>query len=216
MKKTNNTNIMFAIFAAVMLGLLIAMTMAGCSSVRHYKKVAADSTVKRTKEQKYLLSLACADCFPVVAKKGTVTIDTAYIENNAAIDACASLVDSLLSLKPKTKTDTLYKDSIMNIVKTIIPKAKVITNYRVDTVPDEAAIFMLKTALEITGEDLAKQTKTTAEKQAQITKFEQDKKSLQTLAKWFFVALIKKWWFWFLLLILAMIKFGKSIVNNML
>jgi hypothetical protein len=176
--------------------MIIIASLMSCNPLKHYKKVESDST-GRSKEKIDILSKVCAAQFPVHAKQGTETVSNIYSENLEAEQGCGYIIDSLNAIIANGNNTHLNIDSIKTtLLRTLIPQKITIYKYRVDTVPDLAALRKAQQETECALNEAMRNGQASENANIKLQEFESNKGNLGTSFKWFINNLIHTWWFW--------------------
>ena len=199
-----------AIFAIVLSLMVILASLLSCNPLKPYKVVLKDS-IDRSADKKALLSVPCHQAFPIIAIQGKTIVDTQYVANPFAGSDCGALIDSLNGVIKlyKITGDSLNVDSLKKELLSHL-KSPVINHYRVDTVPDKAAISVINQDRDKAIMMAANSDKLTCEANTKLAQFSSDKQNAWTCLKWFCASL--PYWIW---IILTMI-FGGTIVIKLL
>ena len=199
-----------ALFAIVLSLMVILASLMSCNPLKPYKDVLKDS-VFRDSTKLAMLAIPCSQAYPIKAITGKTIVDTQYVANPFAGSDCGALIDSLNGVIKlyKITGDSLNVDSLKKELLSRL-KSPVINHYRVDTVPDKAAIAVINQDRDKAIIMAANSDKLTCDANTKVKQFEQDKQSTWQCFKWFCSSL--PYWIW---IILTMI-FGGTIVIKLL
>ena len=198
-------------FAIILLLMVIAAALlSSCNPLKPYKDVLKDS-VFRDSTKLAMLAIPCSQAYPIKAITGKTIVDTQYVANPFAGSDCGALIDSLNGVIKlyKITGDSLNVDSLKKELLSHL-KSPVINHYRVDTVPDKAAIAVISQDRDKAIMMAANSDKLTCEANTKLAQFSSDKQNAWTCLKWFCASL--PYWIW---IILTMI-FGGTIVIKLL
>jgi len=198
--------------------LILAFTLASCSSLRHYKKVAKDAP--RTEAKRNILAPICAFEFPVKNKVDSIVVteykaDTA---NELKLKQIIRQLSKQLEQRPECPqidADSLY-DAVKNSIK---PGTLKITTKIKETKFDSAAFKVLQMQTDKHLQDaqlkydelgiaFQKSEANFYKANARVKQLEAGTKNNIQLGKWFF----KNNWYW--LLIIAGLFFGYKWLNS--
>lgn len=207
--KNTDTNLPMLLWA-VLIGSLVLFS--GCSSTRHYDKVANDT--HRTEKKLGILSKTCSEVFPVVSKPGK-WIDSPSTTLSTTTKSCYEIMDSILKAAKKEsntpfKTDSshysklksLKLDSFLNSYKSVLnkPNVEYRYRYRVDTLVDSAALYNCHYHFNILKGEYYELDKEHTALTIKYLTLEKNTKDLQVVFGWFLKCLLHFWGFWVLLL----------------
>ena len=198
-------------FVVVLFVMIIAaMLLSSCNPLKPYQQVLKDS-VNRSAEKKAMLSVPCSQEFRVIAIQGKTITDTQYVANPFAGSDCGALIDSLNRVIKlyKITGDSLNVDSLKKELLSHL-KSPVINHYRVDTVPDKAAIAVANLDRDKAIMMAANSDKLTCDANTKLSQFNTDKQSVWTCFKWFCASL--PYWIWIILTLI----FGGTVVIKLL
>ena len=198
-------------FAIILLLMVIAAALlSSCNPLKPYKDVLKDS-VGRDSTKLAMLAIPCSQAYPIKAIQGKTIVDTQYIANPFAGSDCGALIDSLNGVIKlyKITGDSLNVDSLKKELLSRL-KSPVINHYRVDTVPDKAAI-----AVAYQDRDKAIRLAADADKREcdinnLLVQFNQYRSDPWTCFKWFCASL--PYWVWIILTLI----FGGTVVIKLL
>jgi len=198
--------------------LILAFTLASCSSLRHYKKVAKDTP--RSEAKRNILAPVCALEFPVKNKVDSIVV-TEY-KADTANELKLKLIIKQLAKQleqrpecPQIDADSLYYE----FKKSIKPDTIKITTKVKETKFDSAAFKVLQMQTDKHLQDaqlkydalgiaFQKSEANFYKANARVTVLEEGTKDNIQLAKWF----LKHNWWW--LLIIAGLFFGYKWLNS--
>lgn len=200
---------LFALLLIYSLFFVVILFAFSCNPLKPYKDVLKDS-VNRSQAAKDLLAGPCNQVYPVKVVKGKDRIDTQYVSDLVFSNDCDSVINELELLKSVAKSgNTVNIDSIKRELLSHL-KAPVINHYRVDTVPDLAAIEVSNKDRDKAIMMAANADKLTCEANDKVKQFEADKQSAWQCFKWFCSSL--PYWIWVILTLI----FGGSVVVKLL
>lgn len=180
--------------------LLICSILAGCSSLKPYKKVANDT--QRNEAKRNLLAPVCATEFPV--KKSTDSV--VVIEYQTIVDTTkesylkATIKQLLKQLQQRPECPQINEDSLFDAVKSSIKPdvvTKTVTTKIKETVLDSAAMKVAQIKYDELAIAFQKSEANFYKANTRVKQLEDGTKSNIQLGKWF----LKHNWWWLLILI---------------
>lgn len=179
---------------------MAAALLTGCSSLKHYKKVANDT--QRNDVKRNLLAPVCAAEFPV--KKSTDSI--VVVEYQTIVDTSkeaylkATIKQLLKQLQQRPECPQINEDSLFDAVKSSIKPdvvTKTVTTKIKETVLDSAAMKVAQIKYDQLAIAFQKSEANFYKANARVKQLEDGTKNNVQLAKWF----LKHNWWWLLILI---------------